>query len=144
MYSLLPSPCAVNHRFASLPCPVVLAASIDLHIDSRGKFLCNASREHLVKLSNCSWQLWVWPKNRKTEVTLLIPEWGSELLSFKGLLCCFPFSLSPLCSVLFVCLFSFSFLLLVFSTVFCSVERDLCMGCCCNHNGCLLSVLALS
>jgi len=96
-----------NHRFASLPCPVVLAASIDLHIDSREKFLCNASREHLVKLSNCSWQLWFWPKNRKTEVTLLIPEWGSELLSFKGLLCCFPFSLSPLCSVLFVCLFVF-------------------------------------
>lgn len=86
---------------------MVLAASIDLHIDSRGKFLCNASREHLVKLSNCSWQLWFWPKDTKTEVTHLIPEWGSELLSFKGLLCCFPFSLSPLCSVLFcsVCLF---------------------------------------
>jgi hypothetical protein len=30
---------------------VVLAASIDLHIDSRKKFLRNASREHLVKLS---------------------------------------------------------------------------------------------
>jgi hypothetical protein len=65
MYSLLPLLCAVIIGLRLCRARVVLAASIDLHIDSGDNFLCNAIREHLMKLSICSLQLWFWRKDTK-------------------------------------------------------------------------------